>query len=430
MSSLHWRLHSFLSTHAEYRDKMRDLMATQRAPFYVYNLDLLKERLQAITSEKPEECGVRFWYACKANPLGHIIDLINQSGWGADVASPGELDQVFRRGFAGEKLLSTGPAKSFSWCSELLTRGVRVFVAESYNQLKNLQDASKALKIRPRVLLRVQFSSENAKEKDKAQMILGGEKITPFGLSPEDWYFFQNKDYPDVNVVGFHTFQWGNVLNTKELETLWNQTLGKLKILGEKIHVPLSIVDLGGGLGIPYQNGEESIPCEWVLPALKRLKASFHLDEVWMELGRFAVGECGMYLTPVVDRKRVRGQEMLILQGGINHMCRPALTQSAFPATSVRIKETQLIEDHERDSKKSSFSMHGPLCTALDWLGVAELPLSIDVGDWILFWQCGAYGFTESMPFFLAHDLPAEVCLQEGRLTIPRPWRRADSWLV
>ena len=141
---------------------------------------------------------------------------------------------------------------------------------------------------------------------------------------------------------------------------------------------------------------------------------------IWPELGRYIVGESGHYFTQIVDKKTVRGKHLLITSGGINHMARPALTGESFPAQLFR-------ESHARERK---YTIHGPLCTALDKLGTFSLPEDAAPGDWIVFSAAGAYGLTESMPFFLGHDLPAEVISYKGDMMIPRTVKTNSDWSV
>jgi len=138
-----------------------------------------------------------------------------------------------------------------------------------------------------------------------------------------------------------------------------------------------------------------------------------------MELGRYAVGEYGCYVSKVVDVKENYQQSLLVLQGGINHLLRPAITNQPFPVTLLR----------SSNQAEQSFHVHGPLCTSLDKLGELELPQDVNVGDSLVFSQCGAYGFTEAMPFFLCHELPAEVVYEQGQFNVVRPSVPASSYL-
>ncbi len=138
-------------------------------------------------------------------------------------------------------------------------------------------------------------------------------------------------------------------------------------------------------------------------------------------MGRYLTGPYGKYITSVVDRKQTYGKDILVLEGGINHMARPALiNESFFPATMLRSSDKPL----------RSFALHGPLCTSLDFLGQHMLPADCGVGDVIVFKQTGAYGFTESMPFFLCHTMPGEAVIQNGKVQVVRAPKTADCWLM
>ena len=182
----------------------------------------------------------------------------------------------------------------------------------------------------------------------------------------------------------------------------------------------LEVLDLGGGLGIPYERDQTTINFSDVSKILANLKKRYELKKIWMELGRFAVGECGYYFAKIIDRKIVRGQEILVLNGGINHIARPALVNQFFPCHPFNIS-TQ---------KNSIFQIHGPLSTALDYLGTFELPDNLKSDDWLVFSKIGAYGFTEAMPFFLCHEIPSESIFYKGDFMSPRPPKTSNDWMV
>ena len=122
----------------------------------------------------------------------------------------------------------------------------------------------------------------------------------------------------------------------------------------------------------------------------------------------------------IMDKKIVRGRDILVCDGGINHIARVALTNQPFPAKAFNVKGDQ----------EKVYHIHGSLCTALDFLGAFKLPENIKEGDWLVFHKAGAYGFTESMPFFLCHMLPGEVISYGGDLMIPRPPKTSYDWMI
>ncbi len=382
------------------------------ACFYFYDLDSLKAHLDHVMASIDEN--IQLWYACKANPLSAILKTISKAGIKVDVASLGELSQVLNSQFKAADILATGPAKSKQYLRSLLKQDVNVIVLESLSQAYWLNEVAKELNKQPNVLLRVQI------EWDGGASVLGGDDVTPFGLSAEQWQQLEFEKISQLNIIGCHLFQWGNILDLDRLEQIWDKTSIELKQLAENLAISLKVIDFGGGLGIPYSESDTALDFKEVTQVLNNLREKHQLDQIWMELGRYLVGPFGYYCSKVIDRKIVRGLELLILEGGINHMARPTLTAQAFPCHLLR----------ETDSSLQSFQVHGPLCTALDELGTFDLPADIVAGDWLVFSGSGAYGFTESMPFFLCHDLPAEVILEEENITVLRKNTDSKSWMV
>ncbi|MBQ4839423.1 PLP-dependent decarboxylase [Pseudoalteromonas luteoviolacea] len=387
-----------------------DLVQNQHEPFYFYDLDALHAHLTQLT----EQTVVKLWYAVKANPLSSIIQTLDQAGFDFDVASSGELQQVLAQGINANRVLNTGPAKSKRQIEEFLSLGVTTFVAESLNQVAWLQDAAKRHKIQLRILLRIQL-----RWPDNEKNPLGGDSLTPFGLGTQEWSSLSISEYDHLDFVGLHIFQWGNMLDAEKLASLWQQMIDPLVTLAEQLDINLRVLDLGGGLGIPYAASQSAIDWSAILDSLENIKKQANVDELWMELGRYAVGECGYYVNPVVEQKRNYSSNQLILAGGINHILRPAVTTQAFPAELLR----------DSTSTPKTFTLHGPLCTALDHLGEHTLPGDITEQDWIVFSQCGAYGFTESMPYFLCHTLPSEYTYQSGQTRCVRPPLTPQNYL-
>ena len=406
---------AMIGLHPDHHQQLQKHMGRIKAPFYFYDLDFLEAHLRKLKAASPE--WLKLWYATKANPMSAVLKLIRNEGLGVDVASQGELDQALRSGVPPKMILSTGPAKSKSYMRSLLENDVCVVVVESLNQAYWLDEVAKSLSMRPKVLLRVQLDWQEDAD------LLGGGAVTPFGIEPAEWTKLEADKISSLDIQGFHVFQWGNILDLNRLEGLWDKIFSTLKELSQTLSLPLNVVDLGGGLGIPYKKEQVSLRLDFsqVIALLEKLKNKHQLkSEIWMELGRFAVGECGHYLAQVIDRKSVRGRELLVLEGGINHLCRPALTKSAFPCSLFR----------PSTASSSTFQIHGPLCTALDELATCELPSDCQIGDWLAFHQAGAYGFTEAMPFFLCHPLPAEVILYKGSFMTPRTSKTSADWMI
>ena len=399
---------TFLSTPV--KSAIDELSSKLDTPFFVYDLDSLDAHLAHLVAQTE----VKLWYAVKANPLSKVIQSLDNAGFNFDVASKGELEQVLAQGINSERVLNTGPAKSPKQIKHFIARGVRTFVAESLNQVRWLIEQANAQQCQLQVLLRVQLRWP---EGDKNP--LGGDSLTPFGLGCDEWQSLNTKDYTALSFDGLHIFQWGNMLSSDKLADLWSQMITPLTVLANNLNINLNILDLGGGLGIPYTLNDPTLSWDALIAALAKIKRDAGVKELWMELGRYAVGECGHYATPVVERKLNYGQQQVIMSGGINHLLRPAVTNQDFPARLLR----------DSNAANQAMSLYGPLCTALDCLGEHQLPGDLNEHDWLVFSQCGAYGFTESMPYFLCHELAGEYVIHHGEINCIRQAEDASHYL-
>jgi diaminopimelate decarboxylase len=401
-----------LDKHVELLKKIRDELDSS---FFFYDLDYLNEKLRNLRSSLDPK--IKLWYACKANPLSPILALFNQHNIGIDVASRGELDQAKNSGVDVSQMISTGPSKSRKYLGELIDMNIHTVILESPNQLKWLNEQAEIKNHKQKCLLRVQLDWK------EGASVLGGNEITPFGEDCESWKALDLSHYKNLDILGIHVFQWGNILDLSQLENIWKSIAEQATVLASELGIDLRVLDLGGGLGIPYHGDtdNDAIKPEDFNNSLNKIIEKFDINEIWMELGRYAVGDCAVYASQVIDKKVVRGQNQIILDGGMNHLARPALTNQSFPC---------FILDRLRDTNCLDYNMYGPLCTALDKFGSYKLPAETSEGDWAVFTQTGAYGFTESMPFFLCHNLPAEYTYKQGKVKKIRSVEKPSSWLV
>ena len=149
----------FLSS--DHKDKLKRVIKRLDSSFYFYDLDGLKDHLTYMHENKDDS--LKLWYACKANPMSPILKIFRNLGFGLDVASQGELEQVLSSGIVPENILSTGPSKSRKYLKSMIRNEVDVIVLESLNQAYWLSEIAEELGVKPKVLLRVQLSWEEGK---------------------------------------------------------------------------------------------------------------------------------------------------------------------------------------------------------------------------------------------------------------------------
>jgi diaminopimelate decarboxylase len=216
-----------------------------------------------------------------------------------------------------------------------------------------------------------------------------------------------------LELLGVHAFGASNVRDAMALVAHARATIEFGRTITAELGLRARLIDVGGGLGIPYRDDEAPLDLADLGRRLVELGGELAADQllsetgVLIEPGRFLVGPAGVYVTRVLDRKTVRGRQIAIVDGGINHLIRPALVGQEHRLVRVG--------DGAPDDR-SRVTIAGPLCSGLDILA-RDAPLGFPaVGESIVIRDVGAYGFTESMPLFLSHPAPAELVLSDGRI--------------
>ena len=404
-------------------------LATEyRTPLYVYDFDVIDRQLAALEAILPRRFELA--YAVKANPALGVVAHLASRGIGADVASGGELATALRAGVHPGRIVFTGPGKREDELEVAVRAGIRAITVESRGELARLEAIAAGLDQRVPILLRVATASPTSDAGSVAISTEGGGK---FGID--------RSDLPDaarqaaasahLDLLGIHAFGASNVRDAdrladhiEETVSLAIQTARDLRRLGPGFD--LRVVDVGGGLGIPYRPGDTPLDTHLLGRRLNELmtewtRTGVALDAILVEPGRFLVGPAGTYLTRVLDRKRVGGSDVVVVDGGIHHLVRPALVGT--PHAIVNLTGS-------RGRASSAVTVAGPLCSGLDVLASHVRIPSPEPGDLLAVLDTGAYGFTESMPLFLSHPTPAEVAISGGRTALLRPRLEPDTWLA
>jgi diaminopimelate decarboxylase len=384
-----------------------DLPLTQLAarvgqtPFYAYSRELLRARVDQLRSALPRQ--VKLHYAMKANPMPAVVQFMAGLVDGIDVASAGELKVALDAGADPAEVSFAGPGKRDQELWQSVAAGVLVNV-ESLRELPVLAAASQALGLPARVAVRVNPDFEL---KGSGMKMGGGPK--QFGLDVElvpEALAFTGRE--GLAFEGFHLFAGSQNLKAESICEAQQKSFALALRLAERAPSPVKFLNLGGGFGIPYFPGEQRLDLAPIGANLQALVERAALDMpsagIVIELGRYLVGEAGIYVTRVVDRKVSRGQVFLVCDGGLNHQ----LAASGNFGQVVR-KNYPVGIFPVRGAARESSMVVGPLCTPLDLLADRlELPVA-DVGDLAVVFQSGAYGASASPQAFLGHPAVVEV---------------------
>jgi diaminopimelate decarboxylase len=382
-----------------------DRLATRvgGTPFFAYDRRLLTERVQLLRATLP--AGIQLSYAVKANPMPAVVQHLSGLVDSFDVASALEMRTALDTPMPAERVSFAGPGKTVEELTQAIAAGVTIEM-ESETEAERVVTIGAGLGIRPRVAIRVNPDFE---VKGSGMRMGGGAQ--QFGIDAERVpTLVKELAHADVELLGFHVFAGSQNLRAEILCEAQRRTVELVLRLAQSMPGPVRYVNLGGGFGIPYF--EKDVPLD--LSAIganltdlldSQLRPSLPDARVVVELGRYIVGECGVYVTRIIDRKESRGRTFLIVDGGLHHQ----LAASGNFGQVIRRNYPLALGNRIDADATETASVVGCLCTPLDLLGDAvELPRA-EIGDLVVVFQAGAYGLTASPTRFLSHPVPAEV---------------------
>ena len=373
-----------------------------QTPFYAYDRALLRARVSALRDVLPK--GIKLHYAMKDNPMPAVVGLMATLVDGIDVASAGELKVALDAGVNPLEVSFAGPGKRDAELRQAVASRVLINL-ESFREVKALEAISSELGLPARVAVRVNPDFEL---KGSGMKMGGGPK--QFGVDVEQIpELLACIGRAGLAFEGFHLFAGSQNLRSESICEAQQKSYELALRLAQDAPLPVRFLNLGGGFGIPYFPGEQRLDLAPIGDNLAQLaqRARTELPEASfvIELGRYLVGEAGIYVARIVDRKVSRGQVYLVADGGLHHH----LSASGNFGQVVRKNYPVTIGNKADSLEKEVATVVGPLCTPLDLLADRmTLPVA-QVNDLVVVFQSGAYGASASPQGFLGHPACVEV---------------------
>ena len=371
-------------------------------PFYAYDRRLLRERVAELRSVLP--ASIALHYAMKANPLPALVCFMAGLVDGVDVASAGELKIALDAGAAPADISFAGPGKTEAELRQSVAARVLVNV-ESLREVRLLEHIANELGLPARVALRVNPDFEL---KGSGMKMGGGAK--QFGVDVEQVPAVMSAIVnAGLAFEGFHLFAGSQNLRAESICEAQLKSYELALRLAELAPGPVRFLNLGGGFGIPYFPGEQRLDLAPIAANLEHIAQRARTDlpqaSLVLELGRYLVGEAGVYVTRILDRKLSRGQVFLIADGGLHHH----LSASGNFGQVIRKNYPVVIGTRMGSTDGEQASIVGPLCTPLDLLADRMTLAAAQPGDLAVIFQSGAYGASASPQGFLGHPSCTEV---------------------
>ncbi|MEQ1529852.1 MAG: pyridoxal-dependent decarboxylase, exosortase A system-associated [Methylococcales bacterium] len=371
-------------------------------PFYAYDRQLLSNRVNELRKQMPAD--LKIHYAMKANPMPAVVQHMAGLVDGFDLASAGEMQVALDTTMPPEQISMAGPGKRPAELLQAIAAGITIHI-ESFHELETIGRLSEQHGIAAHVAIRI----NPAFELKAAGMKMGGGP-KQFGIDEELLpEVLKRIKVLDLDFKGFHIYSGSQNLKAESIIDAQQKSITLAIELSQYCPTPIRKLNIGGGYGIPYFPGDTALNTQQVGDALAVAMAEFKTSnpqaEVIIELGRYLVGEAGVYVTEIIDKKVSRGQTFLIVNGGLHHH----LAASGNFGQVIRKNYPVAIGNKIQSDSKETVNIVGPLCTPLDILAdKMELP-SAEIGDLVVVYQSGAYGLTASPTAFLTQPHAQQV---------------------
>lgn len=371
-------------------------------PLFVYDSAMLTARVAEWRAAMPT--GVQLHYAMKANPYAPLLAFMARLVDGFDVASGGELKAALASGMPAGDISFAGPGKRDRELEATISAGATLNL-ESAGEAERALSIAEHLGLTPSLAVRV---NPDFDLKGSGMKMGGGAK--PFGVdAAEVPALVRRLIDAGADWQGFHIFAGSQALDAAAIADTQAQTVALAARLANEIGETPPLVNLGGGMGVPYFPGDKPVDVQAVGAALGEtlavrdpILAKSHFA---MELGRWLVAEAGVYLTRIVDRKTSHGETFLVTDGGLHHQLAASgnfgtVIRRNYPIAVARSFGTEPVE---------TVSVVGCLCTPLDRLGDQVALPRAGVGDLIAIFLAGAYGASASPATFLGQGPAREM---------------------
>jgi diaminopimelate decarboxylase len=390
-------------------------------PLYLYDGDVLRATYRRV--RELLHPGVRMLYSAKANPNISVCAVFRALGAGMEVSSLAELVTALRAGADPADIVFVGPGKSPQELAACCEHGIHAVACESLDEL-DLLDAL-APPPQTRVLMRV-----NPAFSAKGSMLSMGGKPRQFGVDQEILLAAGERlrALKHVRLAGIHVYLGTRILDAADVVHNTRAILAAAEEISAALDFPLSTVDIGGGLGVPYFDNEKELDLAEAIHGINDAVAGFLTrwpqTRVVMELGRYLAGWAGTYVVRVRYVKESRGEPFVVTDGGTHHHMAAvgigSFVKRNFPMRSLT---------RPGDQARRAYTVVGPLCTPNDVIGKhVELP-EVRPGDLIGVDRSGAYGPSASPVLFLSHGHPAEVLVLDGEAHLVRVRDTVDDLL-
>lgn len=393
-----------------------EIAAAVGTPFYVYSTATLIRHYR-VFQEALAGMDYLICYAMKANSNQAVIKLLGDLGAGMDVVSGGEYARAKAAGVPGDRIVFSGVGKTADEMRMALTGGIRQFNVESEPELRALNEVALSLgKVAP-IALRV---NPDVDAKTHAK-IATGKSENKFGIpiAKAREVYAEAAAMKGIEVVGIDVHIGSQLTDLAPYEAAFNKVAELTETLRADGH-NIRRLDLGGGLGIPYERSNEAPPLPMEYGDVIRRTVGQLGCEIEIEPGRLISGNAGLMVSSVIYRKEGEGRDFLIIDGAMNDLVRPAMYEAHHDIVPV-------IEP-EAGVEMAPIDIVGPVCESGDTFAKQRMMPPLTDGDLVAFRSAGAYGAVMSSEYNSRPLIP-EVLVNGDQFAVIRPRPTFDDMI-
>ena len=359
---------------------LKELAAEVGTPFYLYSQKRIEDNCKLVLKAGQ---GLDFLpcFALKANYNPAILKLIRSLGFGADVVSGGELQFALKAGFTADKIVFAGVGKTAKEIELAINTGIHSINIESVEEFESVKSLANQLKKNVSVAFRINPDIEAPTH----DYIATGKHINKFGIPLKDALPLYEQAANDqwLNPIGLHVHIGSQILDVQPFLETADYLIETVNMLRHK-GLPLSTLDLGGGIGIDYSENmfvKPDWPLQKILPAFLKKFSGLNVKLV-AELGRAIIGDAGLLITRVLYRKQTPLKKFVIVDAAMNNLLRPSLYKAYHPIVPVQ----------KTNEQNETVDIVGPVCESGDFFAQNRTLQPVKQGDFLAIGGAGAYG--------------------------------------
>lgn len=392
-----------------FRDILRKIRKIE-TPFYIYDKNLIEKNAGTLLGNF-SSCKTKIFFAAKANTSISVLKIIRRKNIGAEVVSPGEVFICLKAGFDPERILYNNIARKEDEVIYAIKKGVIFFNFEAIDQAVCLEKCAKKLRKNIKIFVRI----NPAIFPDTHPHLSTGAPSSKFGIEDTklDEIIYVIKKFKYAKFVGLHSHIGSQILSPYPFVKGARKVKELIEIFKSR-NFAIHYVNLGGGFGISYHPSECKLNFNPIIEAYGQIAERYNV-KIFLEPGRFIVGNAGYIVTRVISIKKRKGRYLYIIDAGMTENPRPALYKAYHHIEPI----------FKKSEKRRKIRVAGPLCENSDEFGIYNLP-ELKIGDFLLIYNCGAYTRTMASNYN-GRLLPAEFIFNKRSLRVIRKRQKFED---